>query len=364
MKFTTTKDHLLKAITLADRVTGKHLSLNVLNYVVLSVSGNTTTVKATNLDLGIEISIPITSGLEGVCAFPGSIFSSILNTSTGQDHITVSISGGNVLVETKHSKILVKAVPTEDFPNIPKIEGGETFHIPVQDLIHGLKSVVYSAMVSSMKPELSSVYFVGKANTLTFVATDSFRLAEKVLPAKSSVLFSPVLIPVRNTTDIIRVLEGESGDVSVSVSENQISFSVGNLYLTSRLTAGSFPDYQQIIPKKETTGVVALKQDLLFALKRASLFTNSFNQVHLAVSGKKFSIESSNQDVGETTETIPAAVSGEDAAMNFNYRYVVDCFQSIPTDSVSLSLHGASKPMVVRGVGDNSFLYLAMPMNR
>ncbi len=364
MKFTTTKDQLLRAITLADRVTGKNLSLSVLNHVVVSVSGGAASVRATNLDLGIEISLPVKSDANGVCALLGSILSSILNTSSNQDQVTVSINAGNAQVETQHSKTLVKSVPTDDFPNIPKIEKGNTFSIPVNDFVYGLRSVVYSAMVSSMKPELSSVYVTGKAGTLTFVATDSFRLAEKIIPLKVGVDLPPILIPVKNTTDIIRVLEGEAGNVAVSVSENQISFSTDSLYLTSRLTAGSFPDYRQIIPKKATTEVIVLKQDFLTALKRAALFTNSFNQIHLAASGKKFSIESSNQDVGETSESVPAATSGEPAAMNFNYRYVVDCFQSIPTDSVSLALHGASKPMVVRGVGDNSFLYLVMPMNR
>ncbi len=364
MKFTTTKDQLLKIITLADRVTGKNLSLSVLNNILITVSGGSVTARATNLDLGVEISAPVKVDSEGTCAIPGSIMSSVLSTSSNHDQVTLSVEKGNVQVQTSHSKTLVKSVPTDDFPNIPKIEKGSTFTVPVADFLHGLKSVVYSAMVSSMKPELSSVYVVGKAGTITFVATDSFRLAEKVVPLKIGIDLSPVLIPVKNVTDIIRVLDGEESALSISVNENQIAFSVGTLYLTSRLTVGSFPDYKQIIPKKATSEVVALKQDFLAAVKRAALFANSFSQIHLAVSGKKFSVESSNQDVGETNESVDAAISGEDAAMNFNYRYVADCFQSIPTDSVTLSLHGASKPMVVRGVGDNSFLYLVMPMNR
>ena len=364
MKFTTTKEQLLSVITRADKVVGKRLSLNVLNYIVISVGGGKALVRATNLDLGLEISLPTTSDEDGECALPGSVLLSILNTSSNQDRVTISTLVGNAQIETQHSKTLIKSIPTDDFPNIPRVEKGSTYDIPLYDFLHGLRSVVYSAMISSMKPELSSVYVSGKAGALTFVATDSFRLAEKVVPLKVGVDMPPILIPAKNATDIIRVLGGESGGVTISVNENQISFSTGALYLTSRLTTGSFPDYRQIIPKKATTEVVVLKQDLLSALKRASLFTNSFNQVHFAASGKKFSLESSNQDVGETKEEVPAAISGEPAAMNFNYRYVVDCFQSIPTDSVSLSLHGSSKPMVVRGVGDNSFLYLVMPMNR
>ena len=69
-------------------------------------------------------------------------------------------------------------------------------------------------------------------------------------------------------------------------------------------------------------------------------------------------------DVGENVNNLDAVVKGEEITISFNYKYIIDCFQSIDSDSVSLSFFDNSKPMVIRGVGDKSFLYLVMPMNK
>ena len=65
----------------------------------------------------------------------------------------------------------------------------------------------------------------------------------------------------------------------VCFNKNQISFSSDNIYLTSRIIDGIFPDYRQIIPKESLTEAVVLKQDLLNALKLSNIFSDKFNQV-------------------------------------------------------------------------------------
>jgi DNA polymerase-3 subunit beta len=114
------------------------------------------------------------------------------------------------------------------------------------------------------------------------------------------------------------------------------------------------------------TEVIVLKQDLIQALKTANIFSDKFNQINIQVSPKTkiFMLKTSNSDVGESNNSIDATLTGEDVAVNFNYKYLSDCFQSIDADSVSLSFNGLNKPLVIRGVNDKSFLYLVMPMNK
>jgi DNA polymerase III sliding clamp (beta) subunit (PCNA family) len=76
-----------------------------------------------------------------------------------------------------------------------------------------------------------------------------------------------------------------------------------------------------------------------------------------------FEIESKNTEIGENTTLVSGALSGENIGAYFNYKYILDCFQSITGDSLSIEL-SENKPMIIRGVGDNSFMYLIMPMNR
>ena len=138
------------------------------------------------------------------------------------------------------------------------------------------------------------------------------------------------------------------------------------VYLVSRVIDGSFPDYKQIIPKEYKTEVVLLKQDLLSALKLGNVFSDTFNQIILrVVPGEKlFEITTKNTTVGENHNVLETVLKGEDITISFNYKYIIDCFQSIKSDSLALSFSGLGKPLLVKGVSDRSFLYIVMPMNK
>jgi DNA polymerase-3 subunit beta len=175
------------------------------------------------------------------------------------------------------------------------------------------------------------------------------------------------LIPFKNIPDIIRVLENIKDPVSVLLNKNLISFSTSSIYLVSRLIDGVFPDYRQIIPKTFNTEVIILKQDLINTLKVSNIFSDKFNQVHLTIDPKTkiFKVQTKNSDIGENSTSVDASLNGDPIEINFNYKYIADCFQSIDADSLSLQFSGNNKPMVIRPVsGDQSFMYLAMPMNR
>ncbi len=218
-----------------------------------------------------------------------------------------------------------------------------------------------------MKPELSSVYIYKDGEYLTFVATDSFRLAEKKIKSSNTSKLSDILLPFKNIQDIIRVLGSFNSDTTVCASKNLISFKNNDTYIVSRIIDGVFPDYRQIIPKTNTTEVVALKQDILNALKISNIFSDKFNQVHLTVDPKTslFEIQTKNSDIGENQTVVDATLSGDKMEINFNYKYLIDGFQSINSDSVSLQLNGLNRPVVLRPVsGEQTFLYLVMPMNR
>ena len=162
------------------------------------------------------------------------------------------------------------------------------------------------------------------------------------------------------------MIESMGGDVKLTIGENQISFTGNNVYVTSRIISGSFPDYKQIIPKGFATEAIVLKQDILNVLKSANIFSDKFNQITFNVSPSKKTLEclSKNTDVGEFSGTIDAALSGDDVSISVNQRYFMDCLALIPQDSICIGLNGGTRPVVIRGVSDGSFTYLLMPMNR
>lgn len=366
MKIICEKNYLKDAVMHTERVTGKNLSLPILNSILLSIKKKTLSLRATNLDIGIEIDIPATIEEEGVIAVPGSILGAFITNTYKNTPITIQEKNGNIEVSADGNITIIKCYPPEEFPTLPIITEGEHITFNAIKLTEGIKSVIYSASISDIKPELASIYIYPENDGWVFVATDSFRLAEKKVFNKNTKIVSGILIPQKNAAEIARLFENKPGDIDIRFNKNQISLSQDGIYFTSRLIDGIFPDYKQIIPKEKKTEAILLKQDFINALKLSAVFSNKQNRVTVKIlpAQKKMFIEAKNQETGESNASIDAAISGEDVELDLNARYVNDCLSSIHQDSVSISCDGANKPVIIQGVGDNSFTYLVMPMNK
>lgn len=366
MKIECIKERLGEAVSRAEKIAGKNTTLPVLSGLYLKAENNTLSIRATNLDLCISMVIPAKVEEEGEVVVPAQILSSLISSLQKEKSITFELKGQTLLVKTGNTEAVIKILTTEDFPLIPIIKDDEAFLLPAKDLVLGLRSVNYAAAVGSMKPELSSIYLAYDGKDLLFAATDSFRLAEKRIKIKNIPHFKYILIPQKNVQEIIRIFDSVEENISISIQENQAAFWGGGIYLTSRIIDGIFPDYKQIIPKETTSSVVVLKQDLSSSLKTALIFSDAFNQLHLKLSSSKkvFEIESKNSNVGENTYSVPAVIEGEDLEINVNHKYFTDSFQSIATDTILIKFNGLTKPILMEGVGDKTFMYLVMPMNR
>ena len=367
MKIECVKNKITDLVLKISRVAGKTQNLPVLGCVLLSVEGGNLTVSATNLDFGVVGELPVRVFKGGRAAVPAQVLSSLLSQLSGEGSIVFEVNNGNLAVSSGHSQTNIKLLNHEDYPAIPNItDGAHRATIPITDLLGGLQAVWYGAAASAMKPELSSIYVFQDQKQFVFVATDSFRLAEKRVVTKKHTELQPSLIPYKNAVDTIKVFDGVKGDVELVSTKNQASFFAAGIRAASRLIEGTFPDYQQIIPKNPKTEVVLLKQDLISALKTSTIFSGALHRVDFVVqpSKKLVTVSAESDHVGKNTTQLEAAMKGEEISISFNLRYLTDCFQSLPQDSITLNFSGPHKPLVIRGVGDNTFTYLVMPMNR
>lgn len=354
------------AVKHVEKVTGKNLTLPILSSVLLITEEGLLKLRATNLNVGVEVQVPAKIEDGGMVAVNGNVLSTTLSNMKSTKNIQLNLIEGNIQIKSDDSSALVKSLDPEDFPTLPRVEKGVSFTVSLQKFIESLKAVSYAAAFSEIKPEIASVYMYPDNGELYFVATDSFRLAEKKLSVKNLPEFSGVMIPIKNVQDIIKVFGGDKGDVEVTLDENQLGLVCENTYLTSRLVEGIFPDYRQIITQEFTTNITALTSDILQALRMTDIFADKFNQVDVSVKPqeKKVVFSSKNADIGESTTDLSAAVSGEEIMMSINHKYLSDVFQSLVTDSTSFDFVAVNRPIIVRGVGDKTFLYLIMPMNR
>lgn len=366
MKLEIVKNKLLYAINACERIAGKHVSLPVLSCVLLEAKGNELKMKATNLDVGIEIDLQAKVSEVGIVAVSGGVIKSFLTNSFGDKSVFIESMENNLSLKTEDSHASIKTMSSEDFPAIPRVAGGSSFKIDSKEFVNGVNAVFYSASLSSIKPELSSVFIYPDREELVFVATDSFRLAEKRIKSKKTKDAESILIPFKNIQEIARILTDLNSEIEIRATKNQVSFFAPGLHITSRVVDGNFPDYKQIIPKDSSTSITVLKQDFSQALKLTSAFSDTFNQVILSINSAKKTLEikTKNNEIGEGVQTIKGSVAGEDLVITFNHKYIYDCLQSIESESLILKFAGLGKPLLISGASNATFTYLVMPMNR
>lgn len=365
MKIHCSKKDLKEAVSICDKVSSKNINLFILSHILLDADGKNLKLTSTNLELGIEIIIPAKIERKGKISIPSSVLNSFLFNISGNDQIILELKNNNLEIYTNNNSTLIKSQPTEDFPNLPKLISNNKISISVIDFIFGLKAVFYSCSLSTIKPEISSVYlYSNKTEMITFTATDSFRLSEK----KFNYFFSdlgPILIPFKTVVEIIRIFEGKDGKIDVLFNKNQINIQKDGLLFVSRLNSGIFPDYNQIIPKKFTTDVIVDREFFINSLKIAGIFSGKLNELNMLVnSGEGFlTIKTSNNEIGEHISKIPAKITGESVKTTFNHKYIQDCLPSINTQDIILRFSGEGKPLFIAGAQDNTFQYLVMPMS-
>ena len=198
MEIICNREILQKYIIGAERVTSKNSSLPILSSILLTTSNNTLIIRSTNLEVGVEFQIPSEIKKGGSIAIPGTLLSNILSSIQEEESIKINVLNNVCKITTNTKNITIKGLNTEDYPTIPIIESGEEFTIKSTLLIQGIKSVLMSAAVSDIKPEISSVYMYQKGNELVFVTTDSFRLAEKKVPFTGGDISQGFIIPIKN----------------------------------------------------------------------------------------------------------------------------------------------------------------------
>jgi DNA polymerase-3 subunit beta len=360
------KKELSEAVASVSRFAERRsTTLPVLAGILIVAGDDGIKLRATNLEIGIDRKISGTIKDAGVVALPATTLKEITSSFSGTGLITIEHGGDTVVISSGMGRSTLKTLPYEDFPILPVPEAGKTkFSISGAHLNTLISTVAPFASPSTVRPELGSVLLSAEGGTIKAVATDSFRLAEKKMSLGNSISPFSILIPAKNIQEIIQALPDEM--IEVRSDENQCSFSCPSMMITTRLVTVSYPDYAQIIPKSFVSEATVLRKDFEATLKRSAVFSDSFQKVRLSLSPneKKITLNAHNNDVGDSTESIAASISGDPVELSFNHRYLSAPLSLITSESITLSASGIGRALVIKGVGDATFLYLVMPMNQ
>lgn len=365
------KENLKSAVDGALRIVKHNSSLPILNNLLIEAEKGRLKISSTDLEMGFVSRTPSQVVKEGKIAVPAQVFGQFINNLPNQ----------NIDFEVKNQKLFLKCgeigatlngLNPEDFPIIPKVKKDYALIINSETLKNAVGSVVNSSAVSGARPEISSVYMAIEPDRIKFVATDSFRLAHKIIFLESEEMQDKIkinystsrniIIPLRTAAEILRIAGEKNSDISISVDQNQILFDTGDASLVSRLVEGVYPDYEAIIPKSFETNCYVSKSRLEEAVKLSGCFSSKLNEVSLKTGSSRLEVFSDNGEIGAHKSNIPAEVTGEDVNITFNWKYLLDGLKNISEDEIILQFNGNQKSAVIKPAKNGDCFYILMPI--
>jgi len=367
------QNKLKEGLNIIERITIKSLTLPILNNILIKTEKNFLSLSSTNLEIGIKWWNLAKIEKEGAIVIPSKILSDFIGFLEGGP-IKLEVKDQTLTIETEKYNTKIKGLSPEEFPIIPQVSPDEPINLERRLFCDGLKQIVQIPIPSSARPEISGVYLAFQKNLVKMVATDSFRLGEKKIFLKKPLPIQKeysCILPQRTAKEIINIFGEKEGECKMFLSPNQILFESQmvetphpEIQIVSKLIEGEYPDYQTILPQKFATEIVLNKNEFLNHLRAASIFASKINEIKLKTDGKRGLVEisSQNPDLGEYRSTIFAKIKGKEIGVSFNFRFLIDGLLSIPSPEVSFELNSEEEATILRGVDDQSYLYLAMPI--
>ncbi len=368
MKIFCLQENLKNALTTAERIVGKNLNLPILNNLLLKTDKGRLKISSTNLEIGINYWVSGKIEKEGGITVPARILSSFV-TNLPNKKIELTVKEDVLYADCENYKAQIKGQDIKEYPIIPIIESSLNNKLNTDLIKTGLSQVIGAAAISEIRPEISGVLFDFNKNYLKLVGTDSFRLAEKSLFNKNN-FQQPIIVPQKTIQEVIKILSEKNGGgekeqfLELFLAPGQIMFDFGHIQLVSRLIDGQFPDYQQIIPNSFRAKAILNKEEINQIIKVISLFSGKINDIKFIVNSSKNTVNvfAQNREIGENNAQIEGEIEGKDLEVAYNWRYLLDGLNNIPTKKVFWGFNDESLPSVLKPVGDEGYVYVVMPI--
>lgn len=364
MKIICVQENLKNSIAHLERIASKNQNTPILHNILFKTGEGEVILFATNLEIGLCIQIPCKVEKKGEAVIPlKSIAHLIYNLPNVK--IIIEEKGKHISIEAGDIKTIIPSASKSEFPLIPKIKKEQYIQIAAPTLKATLIQVINAVATSYSIPEISGILFYFQNEFLKVVSTDSFRLSEKTVYQKGNYeITKPTsfILPQKTAQELIRIIEQET-PILIFIEQNQISFELKNKHLTSRVISGTYPNYEQIIPKETRTKFFINKTELSSKVKLAGVFSSRLNNIHLTTYIKKNNIEikSADEVKGEFISTLQTSISGEDTEASFNYKYILEGVTNILEEEILFELNGSSAPAILSGK-NNGYRYVVMPI--
>jgi len=370
MRLTVEKEKLLKVLARVQSIADRKSSMAILSTILFKTVEGGVEISATDLEIGFKAHLEAQVEENGALALPARKFYEIVKDFPlekiqleEKEPQWLTISG-----EDEEVVFRLAALPAEDFPALPDIEGTTLVDLPGGTLAEMVAKTIFCVATEESRFILSGIYVekvMEEDSILRFVATDGHRLAmiNKEIEAVKDLDLSPGVIVPRKAVQEMRKIAQDHVLVQFGLKDNHVILATASEVLTARLIDGQYPDYRAVMPEAKEKIVLVPRKRFMEALKRISVISaERYRSVKLEIAPENLTVVSHHPDLGEGREKLTATYSGDPFSLNFNAKYLVDVLDVMESEEVELCMNNENTPCIITGASDPGFLGLVMPM--
>jgi len=372
MKIRIARDELLTGLQRVQGIVEKRNTMPVLSNILLETKQDGIELVATDLEIGVRGHYKADVQQAGSVSLSARKLYELLK-EVADGEITLTTQENNwVQIQAGRSQFKIVGMAASEFPALPTIEREGRVAIPGSGLSSLIRKTLFAVGDNDARYILNGLLITlhssEKKVTMRLVGTDGHRLAvaESDLTQSAGTDLPKeikAIIPRKAAQEIRRLLEEEEGEPLLGFTKNLVTFQKSGLFLTSRVMEGTYPNYQQVIPKESAKKASIERIALESALRRVAVLSkDKTNAVKVILQNGSITLHTSSPDVGEATEDLPAQYRGESLTTGFNARYLLDALAVMDGDSVNLEISSPLSPCVLKSDGDPGFLCVVMPM--
>lgn len=373
MNITIAKSELVKLASRMAGVAERKSTMPVLSNVLLQADAGRLGLVATDLYVSLNGNTTAEITKSGSVAVLAKEFVDRVKTMPDGPIALTSGERGLVMKSVGASrKFTLRSMAGEDFPPVPRPNGGGTMTLEAATLSALINLSIFSISTDETRPHLNSALLEVDNGIVRMVSTDGHRLSKVERPIDKSYRNASLLLPLKAIREVQRLSDeanAASGDdpklVTINTSGSHAFFLNAGLVFGAKLVDAQFPPYTQVIPRSCEHTVRVNRFSLLDAVRAVAVSSSDrTNGIRLALSKNKIELFSESADSGDGSDEVSCEYSGPSMAIGFAARYLVDVLAALSCDEVTIGLGGELDPIIVKPA-DGAFtedLWIVMPL--
>lgn len=365
VKITISKNLLLEGLGVVAKAVSTRATMPILECVLLTVTSEGLKLTANDLEFAIETKFIESEVIEeGAVALDVKVFNDIARAMPST-HIEIDCDEKNLtVIKSGKTEFKILGMTAADFPELPQVQKNQSYKIISNEFKNMIKQTVFSVSNDLSKPVLCGQLIDVKADDITIVAVDGFRISLRKSVLQNSAGDVKIVVPGKAMNEISRILPTDNdATTEFYTTEKHVLFELENCTVVSRLLEGEFINYENMFGNDTTTLITANRIEMIDSIDRATLISKDSKKspVKLKVEDSVINI-SSNTEMGTSNEEINVMQDGPDLEIAFNPKYLIEAMKAMEAEKITMSLTSSLSPCVIKTEGSEDYKYLVLPL--